>query len=152
FYRCGDNLNLLSSTPTVAHPDRHEFPRFPLFEDWDLSTLNGFDTGLGLVNQPQASATAFAVRTTVGNEDVLHLTPAPDDCGLRIVQTPMRFPFSSYQINVVEASSAKYVAWRQLKEVAQGPFLPADGELPYATLHRRAYLLRSRMNYPLKWS
>jgi hypothetical protein len=94
----------------------------------------------------------FILRTTAGVEGVLHLKPAPDDSGLRIVQTPLRFPFSSYEINVVEASSAKYVASRLLKEVAMGPFWPVAGELPYATLHRRVYLLRSRMNYPVKWS
>jgi len=149
-FRCGDNLNLLSSTPTGAHPDRHEFPRFPIFEDWDLSTLQGIDTGVGVVNQPQTVPTAFAVRTTAGNQDVLYLKPGPDDTGMRIIQTPLRFPFTSYEINVVDASSAKYVA-RRLLSPAEGPFMPEAGDLPYATLHRRAYLLRSRMNYSVRW-
>ncbi len=151
FYRCGDNLNLLGSTPTVAHPDRHEFPRFPVFEDMDLSTLNGFDSGVGLMNQPNANAGEFSLRTTAGHERVQYLPPAPDDCGTRIIQTPLRFPFASYEISVVEASSAKYVK-TLLKDCAQGPFMPAGDELPYATVDRRVYLLRSRMNYPLKWA
>jgi hypothetical protein len=149
-FRCGDNLNILSSTPTVAHPDRHEFPRFPLFEDFDLSTLIGFDTGVGVMNQPEANTTAFSVRTTAGDQGVRSLSPGPDDSGLRVVQTPLRFPFTSYEINVVEASSAKYVK-RLLDNPAHGPFMPISDDLPYATLDRRVYLLRSRMNYPLKW-
>ncbi|HEY7153393.1 MAG TPA: hypothetical protein VH575_05490 [Gemmataceae bacterium] len=152
FYRCGDNLNLLGSTPTVAHPDRQEFPRFPIFEDMDLSTLNGFDTGVGLLNQPQAIPTAFTVRTTAGNQrETLSLQSAPDDSGRRLNQTPLRFPFASYEISVVEASSVKRVK-NLLGNPAQGPFMPEFHDLPNATVDRRVYLLRSRMNYPLKWA
>jgi hypothetical protein len=153
FYRCGDNLNLLSSTATVAHPDRQEFPRFPVFEDMDLSTLNGFDTGVGLLNQPEAMPTVFSVRTTVGDqEEALHLRPAPDDSGARLVQTSLRFPFASYEINnVVEASSTKRVK-ELLDDPAQGPFMPESDDLPYAAVDRCLYLLRSRMNYPMKWA
>ncbi|HEY7429032.1 MAG TPA: hypothetical protein VH682_32675 [Gemmataceae bacterium] len=152
FYRCGDNLNLLGSTPTVAHPDRQEFPRFPTFEDMDLSTLNGFDTGVGLLNQPEAIPATFSVQTTAGNQEaVLYLRPGPDDSGARLVQTSLRFPFASYQISVVEASSTKRVK-ELLDDPAQGPFMPESDELPYAAVDRRVYLLRSRMNYPVKWA
>jgi hypothetical protein len=151
FYRCGDNLNLLSSTPTVAHPDRHEFPRFPIPEDVDLSTLGGFDAGGGLLNQPQAIPTEFSVRTTSGEQAVRYLRPAPNDSGKRVIQTPLRFPFTSYEISVVEASSVKYVK-ELLDDPAQGPFMPEGDDLPYAAVDRRVYLLRSRMDYPLKWA
>ncbi len=152
FYRCGDNNNLLGSTPTVVLPDRHEFPRFPTFEDSDLITLVGFDTGTGYMNQPTAIPTTFSVQTTAGVQGPHTVRPAPDDAGVRIVQTPMRFPFSSYEINVVEASSHKYVKRLTGDSAAQGAFMPVGDELPYATLDRRAYLLRSRMDYFLKWN
>jgi hypothetical protein len=149
-YRCGDNLNLLGSTPTVSCPDRHYFPRFPLAEDYELCQLNGFD-GMW-INKPEAMEGTFAVRTTAGNqEETRYLRPAVDDSGARIVQTPQRFPFSSYEINVMETSSRKYVK-RLLFEVGLGPFLPQSDDLPYATIDRRVYMLRSRMNYFLKWT
>lgn len=151
FYRCGDNLNLLGSTPTVVHPDRQQFPSFPLFEDVDLLTLNGFDNGIGLLNQPNALPGVFAVRTVDGDQDQRYLTRTPYDCGVRVAQIPQRFPFSSYEISVMEASSGKYVKW-PVDDPALGPFMPLDEDLPYATIHRRAYLLRSRMDYPLKWA
>ena len=86
-----------------------------------------------------------------GEEGAYSLRPSPDDSGWRIVQTPLRFPFTSYEINVVEASSRKYVK-RLLDAFVLGPFLPESDDLPYATVDRRAYLLRSRMNYFLKWT
>ena len=152
FYRCSDNNNLLGSTPTIAFSDRHDFPRFPVFEDNDLSTLVGFDTGTGFMNQPEAIPTIFSVQTAAGEQGPHVERSAPDDSGVRLVQTPLRFPFSSYEINVVDASSQKYVKRLTKDSPALGPFMPESGGLPYATLDRRVYLLRSRMNYFLKWS
>ncbi len=151
FYRCSDNNNLLGSTPTIAFPDRHGFPRFPTFEDNDLITLAGFDSGSGYMNKPEAIQTTFSVQTAAGQQGEHTVQPSPDDGGWRIVQMPMRFPFSSYEINVVESSSQKYVKRLTKDSPAQGPFMPTGDELPYATLDRRLYLLRSRMNYFLKW-
>jgi len=150
FYRCSDNNNLLGTTPAGAFPDRHDFPRFATFEDSDLITLVGFDSGTGNMNKPGAIPTIFSVQTAAGQQGPQYLKPVPDDAGRRIVQTPMRFPFSSYEINVVEASSQKYVKELTNDSPAQGPFMPVGDALPYATLDRRAYLLRSRMDYFLK--
>jgi hypothetical protein len=150
FFRCGDNLNLQSSTPSVDCPDRHQFPRFPRPEDTELSQLNGLDGTW--INMPEPMAGTFSVQTTAGNqEEIYYLRPAADDCGIRIVQTPLRFPYTSYEINVVEASSRKYVKER-LNDAAVGPFMPEGDDLPYATIDRRVYMLRSRMNYFLKWT
>jgi hypothetical protein len=151
FYRCSDNNNLLGSTPTGAHPDRHEFPRFPIMEDWDLLSLNGFDTGVGVLNQPSANLTAWAIRTKAGQQGVHSLPAAKEDTGMRQVQTPLRFPFASYEISIVQAQSDRYVR-RLAQSPATGPFLPQDKELEFATINRRVYLLRSRMDYPLKWN
>jgi hypothetical protein len=150
FYRCGDNLNLLGSTPLVDCPDRHQFPRFPRPEDTELSQLNGFD-GMW-INKPEPLSGTFSVRTAAGNqEEIFGLRPAVDDSGIRIVQTPLRFPFSSYEISVVEASSRKYVK-KLMDDSAPGPFMPESNDLPYATIDRRVYVLRSRMDYFLKWT
>ncbi len=150
FYRCGDNLNLLGSTPTVVHPDRQQFPSFALFEDTDIAAINGFD-GVGFINAPNALPGVFAVHTAVGDQDVRYLPRTPYDCGQRVAQIPQRFPFSSYEINVMEASSDKYVKFL-VDDPALGPFMPTEDDLPYATISRRVYLLRSRMDYPLKWA
>jgi hypothetical protein len=148
-YRCGDNLNILGSTPTAAHPDRHQFPRFPILEDFDLLGLRGFDTGAGLLNQPWAEPTAHAVQTQAGRQGG-HGVPSEASAFL-FVQVPTRFPFASYEISVAQAKSDHYV--KQLEaDIALGPFLPRDGELELATIARRVYLLRSRMDYPTKWA
>jgi hypothetical protein len=145
-YRCGDNLNILGSTPTVAHPDRHEFPRFPVLEDVDLLGLRGFDTGVGLLNQPWAEPTTQAVQTQAGRQGA----HSEGDVSL-LVQVPTRFPFASYEVSVAQARSDRHVK-RLQNEVALGPFLPRDRELEFARIDRRVYLLRSRMDYFIKWA
>jgi hypothetical protein len=149
-YRCGDNLNILGSTPTVAHPDRHQLPRFPVMEDMDLLTLRGFDTGVGLFNQPSADMNAFSLRTRAGLEGSHSVAPTPEDVGHRLVQVPTRFPFASSEVSVAQARSDAYVK-RLEQDIARGPFLPRDGGLEYADVDRRVYLLRSRMDYPTRW-
>jgi hypothetical protein len=149
-YRCGDNLNILGSTPTVAHPDRHQFPRFALMEDMDLLTLRGFDTGVGLFNQPSADLSAFAVRTRAGRDGYQSLPRTEEDTGGRLVQVPTRFPYASYEVSVAQARSDRYVK-RPVNDFAHGPFLPRERALKYATIDRRVYMLRSRMDYATKW-
>jgi hypothetical protein len=66
------------------------------------------------------------------------------------VQVPTRFPFASYEISIADARSDRYVK-RLEPDISQGPFLPRDAELEFATIDRRVYLLRSRMDYATKW-
>ena len=51
-YRCGDNLNTLSSSAMTWHPDRAEMPLAKHHEDIGRLSLAGFDTSSGVASQP----------------------------------------------------------------------------------------------------
>ena len=149
FFRCGDNLNLLSSTPTVAHPDRHEIPMWPLFEDHDVKALHGFDTGSGVLTQPQGW-NLLRIITTDGQEGGSYGPKSHDDLGVRILQVPGRFPLAGPEINVwtMHSENTVKMLW---PSPAEGPFMPIDKPLPYANVDWRVTLLRSRLNYMTTW-
>jgi len=52
-YRCGDNLNTLSSSAMTWHPDRAEMPLAKHHEDIGRLSIAGFDTSSGVASQPQ---------------------------------------------------------------------------------------------------
>jgi hypothetical protein len=150
FYRCGDNLNMLGSTPTLAHPDRHDLPHWAVFEDWNLLTIQGFDTGSGVLTQPQGHLAHFGVNTDKGWEGVHYVPKVPFDDGGRVPQTPNRFALAGNEISIWDTNQTRNVKIQE-NNIAVGPFLPADEEFPYATIQHRIYLLRSRLNYYTTW-
>ena len=149
--RCGDNLNMLGSTPILCHPDRHELPHFAVFENWNLLTVQGFDTGAGVLTQPSGHLGNWDVHTRAGNQGTQYLPRQPFDGGFRSVQMPTRMPMSSMEISLWDVKNERRVRWLE-PHVSMGPFLPVDDELPYATREVRVYLLRSRLDYFTTWA
>ena len=148
-FRCGDNLNLLGSTPTCASPDRHDVPVFATFEDNGTKSLQGFDTGSGVLTQPNCWWN-YNITTTAGEMVTYNYKPTRDDTGRRLPQMAARFPFASHEISVWTAASRNYVKWLW-DSPAEGPFMPVGDPLPYADLSLRVYFLRSRINYQTLW-
>lgn len=149
-FRCGDNLNLLSSTPSCAHPDRHEIPMWPIFEDNGVKALRGFDTGSGILTQPNGWNTLHLYTTEGEQRGYSAGPPTPDDSGARIMQVPARFPFASHEISLWTMHSENTVKYLW-PSPAEGPFMPIDKPLPYANVDWRVTLLRSRINYQTLW-
>ncbi|HEY3398277.1 MAG TPA: hypothetical protein VGM19_11550 [Armatimonadota bacterium] len=149
-YRCGDNLNMLGSTPVLCHPDRHELPHFPVFENWNLLTVQGFDTGAGVLTQPSGHLGTWELYTKAGSQGIFYGPKLPGDSGFRGLQMPTRMPMSSMEVSLWDVKNERTVRW-PLAEVVLGPFLPVDKDLPYATREVRDYLLRSRLDYFTTW-
>jgi hypothetical protein len=151
-YRCGDNLNMLCSVPILAHPDRHEMPNFPGFENWGLYTLQGFDTGSGVLTAPQGHLSSFRAQTTEGTQGPHQLRNAAGNEAPRGVenQMPTRLPMNSMEICVWDVTNERYVNTFS-GDTAQGLYLPAGPDLEYATRKHRVYLLRSRANLYLTY-
>ena len=134
----------------MTHPDRHEYPQFAKFEDTDLLSIMGFDTGVGILTMPAGHLFPVRLLTAQGRQEPYREEEKPFDSGRRVYQKPARFPLAGNEISIWDVDTERYVKWLESR-VSFGPFLPAAEELPFATMHRRVYMLRSRMNYYVMW-
>jgi len=146
-YRCGDNLNTLSSSAITWHPDRDEMPLAKHIEDIGVIAVAGFDTSAGIAPQPHISALDYInIRGKPGQ-----YPPGGDGMVNKILDVQL----TSRDIQKF-TFHMKYLTERYDSDKRPGPALCSIprrlGDLDLFERTHTSYVLRSRMNYYVTWN
>ncbi len=146
-YRCGDNLNTLSSSAITWHPERAEMPLVKHHEDIGRLSVAGFDTSSGVAPQPR-----------VWHDDYTLLRDKPGRFPTReqgALNKILDVKLTSHDLQIVSFTMDHFIE-RWDNEKRPGPALssiprrvgPAD-----VYEHRRtSTVLRSRLDYFTTWN
>lgn len=147
-YRCGDNLNTLSSSSMTWHPDRAEMPLAKHHEDIGRLSIAGFDTSSGVASQP-----------VLWRHDFVRLA------GYKHPHYPMREQGAVNKIlNVTLTSSDVQIFGFRMDHLIEGwdnarrpgpayCCIPRKlGELEFFEREHTCTGLRSRVDYFVKWN
>ena len=146
-YRCGDNLNTLSSSAMTWHPDRAEMPLAKHHEDIGRISIAGFDTSSGVASQPSLWRYDFIRTAEKPPEYPAHRQGAVNKI-LDVRLTSHDLQIYSFQMDhLVEG-------WDN--DQRPGPALASIprriGDLELFERSHTCYGLRSRTNYFVKWN
>lgn len=146
-YRCGDNLNTLSSSSMTWHPDRAEMPLAKHHEDIGRISIAGFDTSSGIASQPSLWRYDFIRTAEHGPEYPPYRQGAVNKIlGVKLTSHDLQI-FSFQMDHLIEG-------WDNEKR--PNPALASIprkiGDLELFERHHTCYGLRSRVNYFVKWN
>lgn len=142
--RCGDNLNLLGSAGMLTLPDRHQVVNAKNFENRATGEYDIYGVDGGVSAQSELSS-PWVIFTKDGRQPRL-----PD----MMQQVPMRFPFASYNVSIMECDVTHVTEFRN--SLHRQPriikyFWRTDEALPYAEFHHKTCILQSRFDYFMAW-
>ena len=147
-YRCGDNLNTLSSSAMTWHPDRAEMPLAKHHEDIGRISIAGFDTSSGVASQPTLWKHDF-----VRAEGYPHNHYPSRDQG--VVNKILDVTLCSHDLQIFSFTMDHLIeSWDN--ERRPGPSLASIARKvePHDVFerHHTCTGLRSRVNYFVKWN
>ncbi len=146
-YRCGDNLNTLSSSSMTWHPDRAEMPLAKHHEDIGRISIAGFDTSSGIASQPSLWRYDFIRTVEHAPEYPPHRQGAVNKIlDVKLTSHDLQI-FSFHMDHLIEG-------WDNEKR--PNPALSSIprriGDLELFERTHTCYGLRSRVNYFVKWN
>jgi len=146
-YRCGDNLNTLSSSAMTWHPDRAEMPLAKHHEDIGRISIAGFDTSSGVASQPSLWRYDFIRTAEHAPEYPAYRTGA--------VNKVLDVKLTSHDLQIFGFQMDHLIeGWDN--ERRPNPALASIprriGDLELFERSHTSYGLRSRVNYYLKWN
>lgn len=146
-YRCGDNLNTLSSSSMTWHPDRAEMPLAKHHEDIGRISIAGFDTSSGVASQPSLWRYDF-IRTA-------EKPPEYPAYGQGAVNKILDVKLTSHDLQVFSFQMDHLIeGWDNEKRPNPAlSSIPRNiGPLELFERSHTCYGLRSRVNYYVKWN
>ena len=146
-YRCGDNLNTLSSMAMTWHPDRDELCLAKHIEDIGRVSVAGFDTSSGVAPQPSIwSWDGVNIPSAKG------FYPTREDGNVNKI---LQVGLTSHDIQKYTVDM-KYLTQGYDSEERPGPALCSVprrlGENEYFERTHTSHVLRSRVDYYVKWN
>ena len=147
-YRCGDNLNTLSSSAMTWHPDRAEMPLAKHHEDIGRISIAGFDTSSGVASQPMLWRHDYV--QLKGHEHPHY--PMRDEGAVNKI---LDVRLTSHDLQIYSFRMDHLIeGWDN--DQRPGPALASIprnlGALEFFERTHTCYGLRSRVNYYVKWN